>query len=347
MLIDTPEKAVDFVEKHTPHLKALSATPLSGGYVNYVYRLVCQGGKTAILKHYPPFIASNTSKEFSPDRFFVELAALKLSHVCSGFAWARMPQVLMADAAAHCIVMEDAGDTLEPLLDCLTRSSATCELSPQQLSADWPELTADALAAELHNFLSAISQHGDDPVFENPPAWALLKEYFNSYPDVAAKHNVPELSTWVEQAPPFEPPDPQVKTLILGDLWPNTIHLNPTTKTIWLLDWEVARRGAIQRDADQLLDNLWIMLQNPTKYRFDATQQLMQSLQQQYYRGSSSGTTTTGIGNSSSSSRDWRIGRGPEFVRSIGMLTQFPHWELQDVGAVMKKAIQEVEGLQP
>ena len=292
MLLDTPEKAVSFLKQHAPHLKALSATPLPGGYVNYVYRVVCEGGQTAILKHYPPFIATNPSKEFSADRFFVELAALKLSHVCDGFAWARMPKVLLENAESHCIVMEDAGDTLVSLLDCLTRSTTASRLSSQQLLAEWPELTVDALATELYKFFTTISQHGNDPVFDNVPAWALLKDYFASYADVAAKYNLPKLSTWVEQAAPFEPPEPEVETLILGDLWPNTIHLNPTTKTIWLLDWEVARHGAVQRDADQLLDNLWIMLQNPTKYRVDATQHLMQSLQQQYYGNSSSSMQT-------------------------------------------------------
>ena len=32
-------------------------------------------------------------------------------------------------------------------------------------------------------------------------------------------------------------------------------------RCVWLLDWEMARRGEALRDAEQLLDNLWVMQQ--------------------------------------------------------------------------------------
>ena len=32
-------------------------------------------------------------------------------------------------------------------------------------------------------------------------------------------------------------------------------------RCVWLLDWEMARRGEALSDAEQLLDNLWVMQQ--------------------------------------------------------------------------------------
>lgn len=100
----------------------------------------------------------------------------------------------------------------------------------------WPGLTCGVLAAALRRCLSALAPHGDIPAFDNAPAWEVLADYFGK-----AVHHVqqysesnPRLLAWVEAAPKLAPPSPEVKTLILGDLWPNSIHVNPSNRTVWV-----------------------------------------------------------------------------------------------------------------
>ena len=40
----------------------------------------------------------------------------------------------------------------------------------------------------------------------------------------------PGLPKWAAEATPVAPPPPEVRTLIMGDLWPNSIHIDVKSK---------------------------------------------------------------------------------------------------------------------
>ena len=68
MILDTPEAALDFALRVAPQLLPYEAQLLSGGYCNYVYRLLCREGPSVILKSYPPYLAANPGMAFSTTR---------------------------------------------------------------------------------------------------------------------------------------------------------------------------------------------------------------------------------------------------------------------------------------
>lgn len=108
------------------------------------------------------------------------------------------------------------------------------------------------------------------------------------------------------------------------------LGLHNRFRLIWLLDWEMARYGDIALDASQLLDNLWVMQQNPAKYRQRTIKNLIEALQLQYFSGG-----------------DWRLGRAVEFVRSIALLLPFPHWGISrdNIPDILERAMSEVESI--
>ena len=82
-------------------------------------------------------------------------------------------------------------------------------------------------------------------------------------------------------------------------------------------------------------------LQNPAKYRADACRALASELQLAYLDGGNRG-------RSAPATRDWRRGRGDQFVRSAAMLCAFPHWGIGagELPGVIAAAMREAEEAQ-
>jgi hypothetical protein len=115
---------LDYVQKIP--LRAIGVQQLHTGMINFVYRLVLDQvigetqQKTAILKYSAPYLASNPSQSFSPDRQIFETRALKCipwkqfyypstlidkeASLCSGVT---LPEVYYDDPIHHVIVMQD------------------------------------------------------------------------------------------------------------------------------------------------------------------------------------------------------------------------------------------------
>jgi 5-methylthioribose kinase len=101
-----------------------SATQLSGGLANYVYRLKFEDDTTAILKYYPRYLASDKSVEVSQNRYFVEKAALKhlaTNEYLLNETAVRIPKLYYADDESHMLIMEDAGENNKTLFQLLKR----------------------------------------------------------------------------------------------------------------------------------------------------------------------------------------------------------------------------------
>lgn len=91
-----------------------SIQPLSGGTANFVWRLQTSDGRTLIVKHAEPYIASIPSIPFPVDRMDFEARALEQIPRLLGRVETEVPVRVVGlvryDAGAKVLVMEDGGE---------------------------------------------------------------------------------------------------------------------------------------------------------------------------------------------------------------------------------------------
>lgn len=201
--------------------KLVETKKLSGGLVNFVYRLVYENKETAILKYFPTFLASNRSIEMSQNRYFVEKAALELLGNNEELKTSiRVPKLLYSDDNAFVLVMEDAGEHTKSLFQILQTKTDAKEVNLGELITK--------LAKELHNFSKFLSEKsGISPTshksqFENKSAWDIKQTYFIPlYKNEAKKYELEtELQQHIDKAEEIvKPPSDDKGVLVIGDLW--------------------------------------------------------------------------------------------------------------------------------
>eukprot|EP00158_Paraphelidium_tribonemae_P007085 Partr_v1_DN28108_c0_g1_i1_m55730 putative NA len=299
--------------------KPTVATMLSGGYCNYVYRIADDHGHSLVIKQYPPFARYNPSVPLSNDRFKVEYEALKfVASVVGKESIVKVPHVYSMDEAMFCIAMQDIGTGGSTLTDMLEHSKTPLDTADGRICGDqWPELDAQLLARSLYQFFASIaSRRPESPVFENQSTWNTLARFYGTFTQIAESINRADIMEVAARVPVFGPPVPRVNTFMMGDLWPNSIFIDPLNKSVWILDWEVARLDYKEKDCNQLMDNLWLMMQNPKKYRAETCRQLIEEICGAYY------------GSKDANWMESHVRSGDQFVRSVTLLSSFPHWEL-------------------
>lgn len=322
MSLTTVESVLELLQT-LPAWPCLRASVLSGGFVNYVYRLHLADGSAAVLKWYPPYIAVYPDVAFDQSRYAVEKTCLqRFAAYQSGCV--RTPQLLHYDDDRHYLIMEDAGAHTVTLLDGLHVNQSLSAVS----AGCW--LT---FATDLKAFLDKLQAHPREAVLSNEPAWKVLNQFLT--PDMQRKMTTYDLQ---EQLQPhvgdfqgFKQPD-DGGILADGDLWPNSLLVDTTSWTFWLVDWEMARCSFEGSDIEQLLGNLWVIKQS-SLFDSAAVLALMQQLQQVWFSG-----------------RDWRTSRGSEsvsnFVRWAVMLAEEKQLGWSGVPAdLVRRALQEVEEL--
>ncbi len=160
----------------------------------------------------------------------------------------------------------------------------------------------------------------------------------------------------------FSPADP---CLIVGDLWTNSVLVDAARRTVWIVDWEAAEVGRPGRDVALLVDHLWIMTQNPSKYDVSRTRKLIRAFEPVFFvinhptrPATAAGATASavcaattasvsgaaGAGSTDGGGADWRFGREPEFLRSVAMFAGSPHYGLDHLGA-LRSALDEIAAL--
>mmetsp|Transcript_801 Transcript_801/g.1421 ORF Transcript_801/g.1421 Transcript_801/m.1421 type:complete len:309 (-) Transcript_801:91-1017(-) len=272
-MIRDETSAVAYCQSLTADLPSLSsvssAIRLSGGLVNYVFRIspvpAFAGQETLILKHYAPFLARHNEVAFSQARYHVEKEALKLVHgVLNGNSRVKVPRVFHEDDQRHVLIMEDAGSDVVSLLDAFKIS---CK------KFDWDSDAVSRLADQisfLTKTLSGIVASELSPIFENAALWKILNEFV--YPSLGPKaieSQVSELEKLVATCTPYLPPKPDdpSRCFVMGDLWPSSILIDPHSGNIWVIDWECARFADVTSDMSHLCANLWVMEHNPDVFQ--------------------------------------------------------------------------------
>ena len=94
--------------------KPVSATRLSGGLMNYVYRLKLEDGGSIILKVFEDHMAGNSENKLPKMRYFIEKNALDAlsKQECFNESIIRTPKLFGFDDSLFALFMEDCGENL-------------------------------------------------------------------------------------------------------------------------------------------------------------------------------------------------------------------------------------------
>lgn len=313
---------------------------LSGGLVNYVYRISFETSKnkaTVILKYFPPFLAINKSVAFSQERYHVEKSALSL---LTDSPWlkinqgsiARTPQLFYSDDQNYVIIIEDVGEKAQTLLNLLTKNS---KLNNQLITQ---------LAKEVKFFIEYLTKYsGITPVnhieFENKPVSDMLDIYWKRTWQVqsVSLSLEAELASYLKiSGSLFEAPNLTTDSVVwtFGDLWPNSILIDEEANRIWFIDWEASRFQVDPlRDLEQLMANLWLMKQNSDIYDIEKINFLIEELQDKHF---------------GARIKDWRSlssDRKDKFIIWILGLIKEEHWKIENSKEVMLKALDEIKNI--
>jgi 5-methylthioribose kinase len=317
---------------------------LSGGLVNYVYRLYFKSKTshetqtTAILKYFPPYVAIDKSVPFSQERFYVESSALVL---LTDSPWlklnpgsiSRTPKLFHADTENFTIIMEDVDEQAQSLLDLLKKD---CSALSNEFIKN--------LAKEIKFFIEYLAiSLGVTPQnyseFENKSTSNVLagylKQVWHEQANLAGLES--ELSEYLDQSEViFKEPDLSTDKVVLtfGDLWPNSIMIDVEANRVWFIDWEAARfQTDPLRDMEQLMCNLWLMKQNESIFDAAKIEFLVEELQEAH------------LGERE---KDWRSVSSfqkSKFILWTLSLVKEKHWGIANTREVMLKALEEIKSL--
>ena len=228
---------------------AASPARLSGGHLNYVWRVAAEP-RALIVKWAPPFAAAQPAVPLDPGRILIEAASLellgpggRLEALCTGAL--RAPARIDLDTERHVLVMEDLG-TL-PDLGRLLKTGCVPAGTGRALGRFIGELHARtegdaALAAAFDN--AAVQEARLDVQYR--AIGSMLSQAGIAAPPAAARRAA-RLGERLTGAG---------RCLIMGDLWPDSVLVQG--RRLRLIDWELAHFGQPAQDVGHLLAHLWM-----------------------------------------------------------------------------------------
>lgn len=263
------------LSEHLPQFeRAGSLVALQGGNLNDVWRL--RGNqRNMIIKHAPPYIASNPDIPLSSDRIDFEARALKLFESAGKLhevtsEQVRPPQCLLYDPEKSLLVMEDIGSV--PSID----SWLSDHSDPTPMGSSLGRFIgllhkkslSDAHLAELFNNIPI--QETRNQVQYQPAA-----DYVHSVTstiDTDIKTQFKALGN--ELLTPG-------KCLVMGDLWPASILI--ANKRLRLIDWEFVHFGRPLQDVGHFAAHCWMQAHTASSpHQTDKWEQLWASFWNAY-----------------------------------------------------------------
>ncbi|KAJ2706962.1 hypothetical protein FB645_001103 [Coemansia sp. IMI 203386] len=259
--------------KDTPYASySVSATRLTGGMINFVWRLENAQGHTVVLKYASDVMSAYPNAPMSIERLEFEVRGLcllngphflapslseiphlrmlaELGMLMPQTPGIHVPRLLHYDSKRHFVVLEDLG-SLQPYNEWN---------SPEQPARSLEDLvfvsrSVGQWVARLHGF-GAGHMHKLLPYFANTPAREFLGSVFY---DILRKriaehpllmHDKCELvkavDEFVEQT---QHADAASKTMLFGDLWSGSILFDPAKHIVNIVDLEFADTGLIFAD---------------------------------------------------------------------------------------------------
>jgi 5-methylthioribose kinase len=247
------KELVAFARKYVPGLTESSPLEqLRGGNLNFVWRVRSASGKSFIIKHAPPYIASMPEIAFDNSRIVFEASILKAFQFRSELnqmigLGVRPPEFLGSDSHRHLLLMEDVGSWPD-LMHAVRFTDTDFASSGSKLAA---------FIAQLH--LQTYQNQWFAENFANLPVQRTRREVqYNGCLEFCRKAHMPEAEKIGRLCRQLgEKLNSVGKCLIMGDLWPHSILLDPNE--IRLIDWELTHFGRPAQDVAHLAAHLWMM----------------------------------------------------------------------------------------
>ncbi|KAI0931259.1 hypothetical protein AcW1_001289 [Taiwanofungus camphoratus] len=256
------------------------ATPLTGGFGNYAFRLHLhvpfQGHDTVVLKHAKPYIPGLREMEFAVERQVYEVAALKqMREWLSSDTFVSVPEVFLFDQTANVIIMQDCGE------NSLTLKQFLQDSPPSVVVADRIGAALGELIGRLHtrgsndneflglfvgnekgrklsasvtyDRLVSTLTNGRLPALSDPPL-EVSQEKLNTISIVAKQTGHAMLTT--------------TETIVMGDFWPGNVLVVldrnkdgnlKEIKRVYVVDWEMAKPGLAGLDIGQFCAELHLL----------------------------------------------------------------------------------------
>lgn len=247
------EDLIQHICQHVPtYCAAGQPTALSGGYLNFVWR-IGKAGHSVVVKYTPPYIASNPAVDFDPKRLYFEATAMQLLQSQQLFSWAdetiRTPMVHKFLPEEHILIMEDLGKV--PHIGTWIGLDSTSEQEIEK-----------ALSA-LGRFLGlmhreSVGRKDLAKTFQNTGVQQVRQHVQYETGKVLEKLGVPHADEMGEIITQLgkQVLQPGI-CLTMGDLWPTSIMVQGTCD-LRLIDWEFAHYGWPVQDVAHFAAHLWL-----------------------------------------------------------------------------------------
>lgn len=264
--LSSPEATKKFIDDHYPHASPSisNIAPLSGGFVNYVYRVTFseqlhlnssdEKYDSVIVKHAPPFFAGmGPNIPFSQDRLEFEVQALRKLPIEFPVAFDNpkigVPKVVDAFISDHTFIMQDVG-SLESLFS-----------APQYLTTQCAEVLASFIS-KLHESTKSGKQYHQ---YKNIAATKSVYEFV--YAPLASVLKENEIVNWQELSTKADDVwkelydvDGQNVSILMGDFWPASVLVQPNAsglEKLWIIDWEFVNLGNPILDISYFFTVIW------------------------------------------------------------------------------------------
>lgn len=252
----TPEMIVKQVRAHLPDFEATGIpVRLTGGYLNYVYRVPGRP-QSVVVKCAPPHIAAMPEVPLDPQRIVIEgrsLAAFGPDGALAAVATpaVRPPRLLHFEEDECLLVEEDVGQV--PHLGKWLQQGPPTELSG---------LHVGELLGEFIGRLHAHSYRDGQlaKTFDNKPIQrARLEVQYRNIGKLLARGGVADADELGQRAVELgELLQEPGLCVIQGDLWLPSILMTPDG--IRLIDWELVHFGRPSQDVGHLASHLWMWI---------------------------------------------------------------------------------------
>jgi len=247
------KELVAFARKYAPDVTDSSPLEeLKGGRLNFVWRIQSTSGKSFIIKHAPPYIASKPDIAFDNSRIEFEANILRAFQFRNELTQltgrgVRPPEFLGHDHPRHLLLMEDVG-----ILPDLMRA---VRLTDYDLASCGSML--GEFIAQLHSQTYQNKWFADN--FANLPVQQTrMQVQYSGCLDFCRKAHMPDAEKIGKLCRQLgEKLNSVGKCLIMGDLWPLSILLD--RNGIRLIDWELTHFGRPAQDVAHLAAHLWMM----------------------------------------------------------------------------------------
>jgi aminoglycoside phosphotransferase (APT) family kinase protein len=224
-----PNFSLDACLRKAAHIRMQTATPLTGGLINYVWRITDERGQTYILKHAEAAQKFEPSIENSPARLAYEARGMRAREVreaCAAVEGITVPEVVAYESELHTLIMTDGGRDI--LADVYKAGGLDMRDVGERL-ARW--------TAALH----MASRDVAETAWENPGSEQVTMMAANALPECMERHGYERRVGEVARDGFFALRDGEPVCYVQGDFRPGNILVGEDN-VLSIIDWEDSRR---------------------------------------------------------------------------------------------------------